>query len=108
MKEDVNRFADHVMHSIKSDFMFRAKSGRTTYTMEEILWIVHENIAESVNMYDYYDGYKKNEPDIRHSQGCSVRSGSDLSVFCTNGHEVSSDSMKEYYKEKFKDDGCDE
>lgn len=65
MNNDVDNFAKYLMQSIKSDFMFRAKDGRKTYSMEEILWIVHEDIEECVLMYDYEGKPEKRKPDIR-------------------------------------------
>lgn len=65
MNNDINNFAKYLMQSIKSDFMFRAKAKRTTYSMEEILWIVHEDIEECVLMYDYEGKPEQRKPDIR-------------------------------------------
>jgi hypothetical protein len=62
---DIDDFAKYLMQQIKSDFMFRVKEGRKTYSMEEILWIVHENIEECVLMYDYDGKPEKQKPDIR-------------------------------------------
>ncbi len=65
MDNNINNFAKYLMQSIKSDFMFRVKDGRKTYSMEEILWIVHEDIEECVLMYDYEGKPEKRKPDIR-------------------------------------------
>jgi len=62
---DVDNFSKYLMQSIKSDFMFRAKAGRKTYSMEEVLWIVHEDIEECALMYDYEGKPENRKPDIR-------------------------------------------
>lgn len=59
MKNDVERFAEGLMAEIKSDFMYRAKSGRTNYSMEEVLWIVHENIEEALVFANKVDKLSK-------------------------------------------------
>lgn len=53
MKNDVNRFAEQLMQSIKADLMCRAKCNKETYSKEEILWIIHENIEETLLTYDH-------------------------------------------------------
>lgn len=104
MKNNVNRFATSLMQSIKADFKCRAKSGKETYTMEEILWIVSENIDDLVLTFNY-DDVESEDKDTKYS--CGNKPSEPDYVSFSNDCSKFAASISEYLKPYCNTDTCD-